>query len=68
MQWRRPNYHPPAPVDAEGLIMIYKLTFLLNCVPVAPNNTLDQQCCQPGTEKQMHHWKAKVLVWIKDNS
>lgn len=61
MQWRRSNYHPPAPLDAEGLIIIYKLTFLLNCIPVAPNSTLDQQCCQLGKVKQMHHWKAKVL-------
>lgn len=61
MQWKRPNYHPPAPVDSEGLTIIYKLTFLLNGVPVAPNNALDQQRCQLGKEKQMHHWKARAL-------
>lgn len=61
MQWRRPNYHLPAPVDAGGLIIIYMLPCLLNCIPVAPNNALDQRGCQLWKAKQMHHWKAKVL-------
>lgn len=65
MPWRRPNYHLPAPVNAKGLIISYKVPFLLYCIPVAPNNTLNQCGCQLCQVKQMYHWKVEFLYRLK---